>query len=71
MTFTQTVDIPVNRRLVIDVPLEIPAGKTIITFTPVSEKSRIPISQYFGILSPETYGDGAAYQKKLRAEWDD
>ena len=37
MTITQTVEIPENRRLIIDVPKEIPAGSTILTFTPVSD----------------------------------
>ena len=32
----QTVDIPDSHRLVIDVPNEIPAGRAIITFTPVA-----------------------------------
>jgi hypothetical protein len=35
MTVTQTVDIPADRRLTIDVPDEIPTGKTILAFTPV------------------------------------
>ena len=35
MTITQTVEIPVDRRLIIEVPREIPAGKVILTFTPV------------------------------------
>ena len=30
----QTVEIPADRRLIIDVPREIPAGRTILTFTP-------------------------------------
>jgi hypothetical protein len=34
MTITQTVDIPADHRLTIDVPLEIPAGPVILTFTP-------------------------------------
>ena len=37
MTITQTVDIPADRRLVIDVPREIPAGRAIIAFTPADE----------------------------------
>jgi len=44
MTITQTVDIPADRRLVIDVPREIPAGRTIIAFTPapdISDKSSV------------------------------
>ena len=36
MSVTQTVEIPANRRLIIDVPYEVPAGKTILTFTPVT-----------------------------------
>ena len=35
MTITQTVEIPADRR--ITVPREVPAGRTIISFTPTSE----------------------------------
>jgi hypothetical protein len=34
MTVEQTVEIPNSRQLFIDVPLEVPVGKTILTFTP-------------------------------------
>ena len=34
MTITQTVDIPENRRLTIDVPREVPTGPVVLTFTP-------------------------------------
>jgi hypothetical protein len=37
MTITQTVEIPVDRRLVIDVPPEIPAGKAILIIKPATE----------------------------------
>ena len=37
MTISQTVEIPENRRLVIDVPREIPAGMVIVAFTPAPE----------------------------------
>ncbi|GBU28408.1 hypothetical protein R84B8_01966 [Treponema sp. R8-4-B8] len=37
MTITQTVEIPENRRLIIDVPREVPAGRTIIIFKPINE----------------------------------
>ena len=30
--------------------------------------NRKPISHYFGILSPETYGGGVAYQRAIRDE---
>ena len=74
MSITQTVDIPPSRRLTIDVPHEVPVGRTILTFTPAQSdnaaSNRKPISWYFGILSPDTYGDGVAYQRTLRDEWD-
>ena len=34
MTITQTVDIPENHKLTIDVPREVPAGLVVLTFTP-------------------------------------
>ncbi|GHV36758.1 hypothetical protein AGMMS49546_02740 [Spirochaetia bacterium] len=37
MTLEQTVEIPASRRLVIDVPREIPAGRVVLTFTPEGE----------------------------------
>jgi len=37
MSITQTVEIPDNHRLVIDVPREVPTGPTIIVFKPVNE----------------------------------
>ena len=35
MTIEQTIEIPANRRLVVDVPSEVPAGLVILSFTPV------------------------------------
>jgi hypothetical protein len=37
MSVTQTVDIPLSRRLIINVPPEVPTGKVILTFTPASD----------------------------------
>jgi len=37
MSVTQTVEIPVNHRLTIDVPPEVPAGRAIISFTPATD----------------------------------
>jgi hypothetical protein len=34
MSVTQTVEVPASHRLTIDVPLEIPAGRVDLTFTP-------------------------------------
>ena len=36
MVIEQTVEIPENRRLTIEIPREIPAGRVILTFTPQS-----------------------------------
>ena len=33
MTITQTVEIPIDRRLIIDVPPEVPIGPVVLTFT--------------------------------------
>ena len=38
MTITQTVDIPDDRRLIIDVPREVPTGRAVLTFTPTTAK---------------------------------
>jgi hypothetical protein len=32
----QTIEIPANHRLTIDVPREVPAGRTILTYTPAT-----------------------------------
>jgi len=36
MTIEQTIEVPPSHRLTIDVPREIPVGRTIIAFTPAS-----------------------------------
>ena len=35
MTIEQTIEVPASRRITIDIPREIPVGRTIIAFTPV------------------------------------
>ena len=40
MTFTQTVEIPADRRITLEVPCEVPTGTVILSFTPVSETSK-------------------------------
>jgi len=102
MSVTQTVEIPANRRLTIDVPYEVPVGKVILTFTPDSaqkskeqrydplpggsyntieeamqaaagkaaDPNRKPISRLFGKHKGIFGGDGVAYQRAIRDEWD-
>jgi hypothetical protein len=38
MTVTQTVEIPSSHRLTIEVPPEVPAGRAVLVFTPVSDQ---------------------------------
>jgi len=99
MSITQTVDIPANRRLTIDVPREVPVGRTILAFTPAGNRrsdtaplpggsartveealqmaeekaadpNRKPISRLFGTCKGIFGGDGIAYQRAIRDEWD-
>jgi hypothetical protein len=37
MTITQTIEVPADRRLTIDVPREVPTGPVTLTFTPAVE----------------------------------
>jgi hypothetical protein len=41
MTITQTVDIPASRR--ITVPLEVPTGPVVLTFTPLTEADKVDL----------------------------
>jgi len=44
MCITQTVEVPIDHRLIINVPREVPAGPVILTFTPAkTEPQKIPV----------------------------
>jgi hypothetical protein len=91
MTIERTIEIPASRRITLEVPPEIPTGKTIIAFTPApkqrsnprtAEEALImaeeraadpnckPISRHFGKHGGIFGGDGVAYQRAVRDEWD-
>jgi len=105
MIIEQTVEIPADHRLIINVPHEVPAGRTILTFTPApvvlvsgakpndpvkvprsnprtvaealqmaaeraADPNRRPISRHFGKHKGIFGGDGVAYQRAVRDEWD-
>ena len=46
MIIEQTIEIPPNHQLFLDVPPEVPAGKTRITFTPASAVPASPELEY-------------------------
>jgi len=62
---------PVSVSQTANVSLRTTAEARQIEEAKAANPNRKPISHYFGILSPETYGDPVAYQRKLRDEWDD
>ena len=45
MTITQTIDIPADRRITLEVPPQIPVGQVIITFTPKTASYHIVSAQ--------------------------
>jgi hypothetical protein len=51
MNVTQTVDIPVSRRLTIDVPREVPPGKTFLTFTPATTRALMTEEQEIDLIN--------------------
>ena len=40
MTITQTVEIPADRRITLEIPPQIPTGKVILTFTPAQPSAK-------------------------------
>ena len=44
MSITQTVEIPANRQLILDVPHEVPTGPVVLTFTlATAEQDKVPV----------------------------
>jgi hypothetical protein len=38
MVIEQTIEVPANRRVTLDIPPQVPTGRTIIAFTPAADK---------------------------------
>jgi len=55
MTLTQTVEIPADRRLIIDVPLQIPVGPVILTFTPKTAEQEPKKKRKIGCLKGQIW----------------
>jgi hypothetical protein len=51
MIIEQTVYIPADRRLTLDVPREVPAGRVVLTFTPAGDGA-VKDSEYWRTASP-------------------
>jgi len=65
MTITQTVEIPANHRLIIDVPREIPAGRTqVVIQFPVQEEA-------YPVVTPDEKGkmSSPAFREALRRSY--
>jgi len=79
LTIDVPCEIPVGQAVLTFTPAKKPAvGKTNRTLEDAlrraAEKAanpnRRPLSHFLGIISPNTYGDGVAYQRAIRDEWD-
>jgi len=86
MIIEQTIEVPTNHQIVLEVPTEVPAGKTKLTFTVPEcaqeiwannhispEELKEKLQNLRGSLGKDSFGalDGVAYQNKVRSEWDD
>jgi hypothetical protein len=75
MTITQTVEIPANRRLIIDVPGEVPVGRTILAFTPdsaaLTDDVTERLNRYYGGRAGQSDAgvQEAAYRLFAQEEW--
>jgi len=73
MTITQTIDIPPDRRITVEVPREVPTGRTIIAFTPMSETEAITdkLNSYYKNHSSRLDDDlkSSSYRLLAEVEW--
>jgi hypothetical protein len=81
MVIEQSVDIPASRRLTIEVPPEVPAGRTLLAFTPVPEVSsaargqssneafRRALRRACGAWQEKPWENGLADVRAMREEW--
>jgi hypothetical protein len=82
MAIEQTVEIPASHRLTIEVPPEVPAGRTILTFTPApavpapakgqskNAAFRNALRRAYGAWEEKPRENALADIRALREEWD-
>jgi hypothetical protein len=79
MTIEQTVEIPVDRRLVVELPADVPAGTAIVklSISPKEKPAKMSrqmcnIMKFYGCLkdSPAFESDPVEIQRQMRSEWD-
>ena len=64
MTITQTVFIPENRRLSIDVPIEVPTGQVILTFTSKASEQELATERAVASVASEMRGSPLVQKKE-------
>ncbi|MCL2762607.1 MAG: hypothetical protein FWD36_05300 [Treponema sp.] len=73
MTITQTVEIPSNRRITLEVPREIPTGSVILSFTPAKPAESITekLNSYYENHDSHLAGDikAANYRILRKEDW--
>jgi hypothetical protein len=80
MTIEQTINVPLDRRITVDLPPTIPTGQATIKLsisTPPEKPVKMSrqmrnIMKYYGCLkdSPAFEGDPVEIQHQMRSEWD-
>jgi hypothetical protein len=58
MTVEQIIDIPVDRRITLEIPQTIPIGKTILSFTPIHNSPSVNIEEVRQLLHKEMAEQG-------------
>jgi len=71
MTITQTIEIPSDRRII--VPHEVPTGKTIVAFTPMTENESVTerLNSYYKDHNSRLDDDlkSASYRLLAEVDW--
>ena len=68
MSVTQTVEVPADRRLVLDVPSEVPIGPVVLTSAPAATERNKALERYGGRVITQKINE--AYEKIDTKEFD-